>query len=161
MFDQAIYNYLISFRIESNFRIELSKQLYNSTRVLKFNISIRLDSNSKKFQFDSTLFESRTRLELEFPTRRDQSRTIKMYYKICDFIEVILKSVCNIKNNQLVKLQRRAYDFKKSEIHYYINKLIEKTESLDTIHTKVQVFKEQAKKLICSLAQFLSFIYIY
>jgi len=52
-----------------------------------------------------------------------------------------------------VKLQRRVYDFKK--------RLIEKTESLGTIHTRVQVFKEQVKKLICSLAQFLSFIYIH
>lgn len=40
-----------------------------------------------------------------------------MYYKICDFIEIILKSVRNIKSNQLVKLQRRAYDFIEEKIN--------------------------------------------
>ena len=38
-------------------------KLLNSTRVLEFNFSIRLDTFSKKFQFNSTLFESSTQLD--------------------------------------------------------------------------------------------------
>ncbi len=41
--------------------------------MLEFNFSIQLDTFSKKFQLDSTLFELSTQLELEYSTWRDQS----------------------------------------------------------------------------------------
>ncbi len=41
--------------------------------MLKFNFSIQLDTFSKKFQLDSTLFESSIQLKLKYSTWRDQS----------------------------------------------------------------------------------------
>ena len=52
--------------------------------MLEFNFSIRLDTFSKKFQFDSTLFESSTRLELEYSTRRDQSTQTRLQKEVKD-----------------------------------------------------------------------------
>lgn len=83
-----------------------------------------------------------------------------MCYEICGSIEVTLKSVRNIESNQLVRLQRRAHDFEKSGLQYYTERLNEETECLGTIYAEVQAFKEQVKELVCSLAQFLTFIYI-
>ena len=48
----------------SNYRVKL----LNPTRVLGFNFSTRLNTFPKKFQLDPTLFESSTRLELEYST---------------------------------------------------------------------------------------------
>ena len=59
LFDQAIYIYLISCRIKSNCRVKL----LNSIWVLKFNFSTRLNTFSKKFQLNSTLFKSSTWLD--------------------------------------------------------------------------------------------------
>ncbi len=51
----------------------LSGRIEFSSRVIESSFSTRLDTFSKKFQFDSTLFESNTRLELEYSTWRNQS----------------------------------------------------------------------------------------
>ncbi len=40
--------------------------------MLRFNFSIQLNTFSKKFQFNSTLFKSSIQLELEYSTWRDQ-----------------------------------------------------------------------------------------
>ena len=67
LFDQAIYLYLISCRVESSFRVKLS------SRVVESSFSTQFDTFSKKFQLDSTLFKSSTQLELKYSTRRNQS----------------------------------------------------------------------------------------
>ncbi len=47
-------------------------KLFNLIQVLEFNFSIQLNTFSKKFQFNSTLFESSTWLELKYSTWRNQ-----------------------------------------------------------------------------------------
>jgi len=57
---------------KSSYRVKL----FNSTQVLEFNFSIRLDTFSKKFQLNSTLFKLSTWLKLKYSTWRDQSSLI-------------------------------------------------------------------------------------
>jgi len=76
---------------------------------------------------------------------------IKMCYEICGSIETTLKFVRNFEHNQLVRLQERAHPFEKPGLVYWIERLHEETESLDTVHAEVQAFKEQVKELVCSL----------
>ncbi len=82
LFDQAIYIYLISCRVESNFRIELSSQasqldpsariqLLNSTRHFFKKISIQLDTFRVEYSIRTRILD---------PTRSVYSEWIKMKY---------------------------------------------------------------------------------
>ncbi len=53
------------------FNILLSRVEFLS-RIIESSFSTRLDTFSKKFQFNSTLFKLSTRLELKYSTRHDQ-----------------------------------------------------------------------------------------
>ena len=66
---------LFTFNILLN-QVELLSwiKLLNLTWVLEFNFSTQLDTFSKKFQLNSTLFESSTQPELRYSTWRSQSR---------------------------------------------------------------------------------------
>ncbi len=63
--------------VESSYWVKL----LNSIQVLKFNFSTQLNTFSKKFQLNSTLFESSTWFELKYSTWRDQSTIYIIHIK--------------------------------------------------------------------------------
>ena len=74
-----------------------------------------------------------------------------MCYEICGSIETTLKFVRSFERNQLVRLQERAHPLEGPGLDYWIERLDEEIESLDTVHAEVQAFKQQVKELVCSL----------
>ncbi len=62
----------MSWRVESRIQVNTRFQHSNSTQILDLNIVTRLEYLISKFWLESSLDESRTRLDLDDSTRRDQ-----------------------------------------------------------------------------------------
>ncbi len=78
-----IFIYLSSCLDESSrkFQVDTRFQLSDSTWILESNISTQLEYSSQEFWLESSLDESKTRLDLDDSTRRDQSK--HKNYEIC------------------------------------------------------------------------------
>ncbi len=150
-------------------------KLLNSTQVLEFNFSIRLNTFSKKFQFDSTLFESSTRLDaislklirdydekifkkiithkilLNLIIESHKKLTVLMLITDIDHHEVILSKLWMNKNEILLNMQNNIIVFSNqlnTSISIFQSLLIQSTQvDRDHLHSLQSL---RLKSLWCS-----------
>ncbi len=79
----SIYQSSCLDELNRKFRIDTRFQLSDSTQILESNILIRLEYLNQEFWLESSLDESKTRLNLDDSTRRDQSTWSTHIFVLC------------------------------------------------------------------------------